>query len=180
MTSPRSSFLRYGRMRSQAQTSIGYFTRMRAWWLGVDDAEMLQRYGERSLLRHIWEEWRGTLLIVGCLFSFVVGSQQSSRANYILENIELNRKRFYGKEFAPDYVTGAPGGVYDGAKGYSFQDERSGLRTNADNHMTTSLTGKEMRERISASGAAAVSSEMVSAAEEVLCSERYMTRGSRS
>lgn len=178
MSVSRRGFPGYGRLKNRTTKSIGFFTRVRAWWLGVDDAEILQRYGERTFLRNIWEEWRGTLLISGCVFSFIVGSQQSSQANHILENIELNRKRYYGREFAPDYVAGAPGGVYDGPRGYSYEDDVSGLHTNADNHVTTSLSSKELRERIAAQGAAAVSAEMVNAAEEVLHSARYKEKHS--
>lgn len=173
------SLLRPSSIHSRANRRLRLFTRIRAWWLGVDDAEVLYRYGERSFLRNVWEEWRGTLLLMGCAFSLLVGSQQFSHANIILENIELNRRRHYGKEFAPDYVPSAPGGVYDGLQGYSYEDEVSGLRTNADNQITTSLSPQEVRERIAAKGVSAVSRDMVDAAEEILQSERYNRRGFR-
>lgn len=176
----RTSLLRHSSIHSRANRRLRLITRIKAWWLGVDDAEVLYRYGERSFLRNVWEEWRGTLLLIGCGFSFLVGSQQSSQANIILENIELNRRRHYGKEFAPDYVPNAPGGVYDGFKGYSFEDEVSGLHTNADNQITTSLSPQEVRERLAAKGVSAVSRDMVDAAEEMLQSERYNKRGFRA
>lgn len=151
--------------------AASWFTRCRAWWLGLDSADNLQRYGSRSVLGTIWREWRGSLLVVGCAFTFMVGQQQSSRANEILTNIELNRQRHYGRRFAPEYVASAAGrGVYDGPQGYSHVDSESGLLVNADNRLTTDLSAAEQADRVRQSS---ISPEMMQRAQRLLDSPRY-------
>lgn len=149
---------------------VGMATRIRAWWLGLDSADNLRRYGDRSFLHNIWVEWKGSLLIAGCLFSFLVSAQQSNQANHILENIELNRQRYYGRQFAAEYDANAPNGVYDGVTGYSYEDESSGLRVNADNRLVSNLAPEEQRQKVEK---AAISSQMVTDAQGLLNSARY-------
>eukprot|EP00796_Vickermania_ingenoplastis_P009132 gene9132-6419_t len=149
---------------------VGPLTRLRAWWLGADSAENLHRYGERGYFRRLWMDWKGTAVVGGCVFCFAVSVQQSNRANHVLENIELNRQRYYRRIFSPEYVPNAPDAVYDGLKAYSYQDEVSGLRLNADNRLTSNLSPQDLQERLDR---ASISQEMVDGAQRLLGSPRY-------
>ncbi|KAK7202106.1 hypothetical protein NESM_000279500 [Novymonas esmeraldas] len=149
---------------------VSLFTRVKAWWLGIENAEVLTRYGERGVVRTVWIEWRGAIAIGGGCVVFFVGRQQSKRANEILDNIEVNRRRFYHRDFAPTYVPAAPGAVYDGLKGYSYRDEVSGLMLNADNAIVSDETPVERNARLSQ---AEVTPEMVAQARRLLHSPRY-------
>ncbi|CAD2220285.1 hypothetical protein AGDE_00911 [Angomonas deanei] len=152
------------------QVHVSALTRLKAWWNGVDNAEALARYGEQGMLASMWRDWKGTLIVLGCVFTFVVGRLQSNRANYFLDNIELNRQKYYRKDFVPEYVEGAPSAVYDGARGYSTKDPETGLMINADNKFSTSETREELFRRVDS---AEVTDSMVEAAERVLSSRRY-------
>ncbi|KPI84427.1 hypothetical protein ABL78_6509 [Leptomonas seymouri] len=149
---------------------VSLFTRVKAWWLGIENPEVLSRYGERGVLRTVWMEWRGFLAIGGGATSFLIGRQQSKRANEILESIELNRQRFYQREFKPAYVEDAPGGVYDGVTSYSYVDAASGLMVNADNKIASDETRAERSERLAK---VQVTPEMVAQARKLLHSRRY-------
>ncbi|CAM41593.1 conserved hypothetical protein [Leishmania braziliensis MHOM/BR/75/M2904] len=149
---------------------VSLFTRIKAWWLGIENPEVLSRYGERGVVRTAWIEWRGTLAICAGGFVLFVGRQQSKRANDILENIELNRQRYYQRDFKPTYVPGAPGGVYDGVTGYSYRDGPSGLMINADKKLVSDESRAERGERLAKTE---VTPEMVTHARNLLHSRRY-------
>ncbi|ESS65861.1 hypothetical protein TcG_03695 [Trypanosoma cruzi] len=149
---------------------ISPFTRVKAWWLGIGDAELLARYGERGIFRTIWMEWRGTLVCLACSAVVIINHVQSNNANEILDNIELNRQRYYKRDFTPEYVRNAPQAVYDGPKGYVYRDEASGLMLNADHKWVSDLSREERRGRIEA---ADVTPEMVEAAKKLLRSSQY-------
>lgn len=149
---------------------VSLFTRVKAWWLGVENAEVLSRYGERGVLRTVWMEWKGTLAVCCGAAAFIVGRQQSNRANEILDNIELNRQQYYKRDFKPEYVQNAPGGVYDGVTAYSYRDEVSGLMMNADNKLVSDETKAQRSARLAA---AEVTPEMVAQARNLLHSRRY-------
>ncbi|CCW64801.1 unnamed protein product [Phytomonas sp. EM1] len=155
---------------SRSRPRVSHFIRLRAWWLGLDNAELLARYGERGFLRTVWMEWRGTLVLTGCVFSFMVGRLQSSRANEILDNIELNRQRYYKRDFFPSYTEGAPDAVYDGPRGYSYIDDASGLKINCDNRIVSDETRDERNKRLAQ---VEISPSMVQDAQELLSSPRY-------
>lgn len=149
---------------------VSRFTRLKAWWLGIENVEVLSRYGERGVWRTAWMEWRGTFAASAGVFVFFVGRQQSKRANEILDNIELNRQRYYQRDFKPAYVSDAPGGIYDGVTGYTYRDEASGLMINADNNLVSDETRAERSERLAK---AEVTPEMVAQARRLLHSRRY-------
>ncbi|EPY24363.1 hypothetical protein STCU_00734 [Strigomonas culicis] len=151
---------------------VSSFTRLRAWWMGIDNAEALAKFGERSFLSSIWVEWRGTLVASGCAFAFLVGRSQSNRANYFLDNIELNRQQYYKRDFAPAYVEGAPSGVYDGVQAYSYKDEASGLTLNADNRFVSEESRDERQARLQR---IEITDDMVRGAQQLLDSKRYST-----
>ncbi|ORC85371.1 uncharacterized protein TM35_000351150 [Trypanosoma theileri] len=148
---------------------VGPFTRIKAWWLGIDP-ELLERYGERGIFRSFWMEWRGVIIVVSSGVVIFINHSHGNRANEILENIELNRQRHYKRDFAPEYVMNAPAAVYDGAKGYAYRDEASGLMLNADNQLVTDLTREEQRKRLEG---VKISPEMVEAAKRMRNSSRY-------
>lgn len=158
--------------RRRPRIYVSPFMHAKAWWLGLDSAENLARYGDHGMLRSIWTEWRGTLVLLGCSFAFMVSRTQSNRANDILDNIELNRQSYYRREFRPEYVNGAPDGVYDGPKGYAYIDEVSGLKINADNQIVSNERVEERRERLAK---APISGDMVRQAQALLGSKRYET-----
>ncbi|KAH9601517.1 hypothetical protein LSM04_003146 [Trypanosoma melophagium] len=149
---------------------VGPFTRIKAWWLGIEDAELLERYGERGVFRSMWLEWRGVIIVISSGAIIFINHSQANRANEILENIELNRQRHYKRDFAPEYVVNAPAAVYDGAKGYAYRDETSGLMVNADNRLVTDLSRDEQRRRLES---AKITPEMVEAARRMRNSPRY-------
>ncbi|KAL7698782.1 hypothetical protein N2W54_001096 [Lotmaria passim] len=149
---------------------VSLFTRVKAWWLGIENPEVLSRYGERGVLRTVWMEWRGTLAVCCGVACLMIGRQQSNRANEILDNIELNRQQFYQREFKPEYVQNAPGGIYDGITAYSYRDEASGLMLNADNKIVSDETRAERSERLAK---VEVTPEMVAQARKLLHSRRY-------
>lgn len=139
----------------------------------MDHPEVLARYGERGLARTIWLEWRGSVVLLASAFVFYVGRQQSKRANEILENIELNRQLFYDRDFQPLYVEGAPGGVYDGAVGYSTTDATSGLVINADHKIASDESRESRRARLAQ---VEISDAEVAEARRLLQSRRYEGR----
>lgn len=150
---------------------VGRWTRLRAWWLGIDNAELLARYGAREgFLQSLWAEWRGSVVILAGVFCLVVGRLQVNQANVVLDNIEMNRYRFYNKDFSPGYASGAPRAIYDGAKGYSYRDETSGLMTNADRKIVSDETREQRKARFAA---AVVSDEMVQGAKALRNSSHY-------
>ncbi|ESL08565.1 hypothetical protein TRSC58_03730 [Trypanosoma rangeli SC58] len=146
------------------------FTRFRAWWLGVEDVELLARYGERSFFSVLWTEWRGTIVFLACSTVVLVNHAQTNGANEILDNIELNRQRYYKRDFAPEYVLNAPQAVYDGPKGYAYRDEASGLMLNADNRWVSDLSREERRQRLES---VEITPEMVEAAKRLRRSSHY-------
>nr|CCC92907.1 conserved hypothetical protein [Trypanosoma congolense IL3000] len=149
---------------------VSPFTRLRAWWMGLDDAELLSRYGESGLCRAMWVRWRGTIVAVACASVMFINMSQSNRANEILDNIELNRRRYYKRDFVPEYVSNAPEAVYDGPKGYSYRDEVSGIMINADGRLTSDLSREERRAQLDG---AQISSGMLEAARKLRQSARY-------
>ncbi|CBZ23346.1 conserved hypothetical protein [Leishmania mexicana MHOM/GT/2001/U1103] len=149
---------------------VSLFTRVKAWWLGIENPEVLSRYGERGVARTVWIEWRGTLAMCAGGFVFFIGRQQSKQANDILDNIELNRQRFYQRDFTPTYVPGAPSAVYDGVRGYSYRDEPSGLMINADNKLVSDESRAARGERLAKTE---VTPAMVAQARKLLHSRRY-------
>ncbi|KAG5511704.1 hypothetical protein JKF63_07302 [Porcisia hertigi] len=149
---------------------VSTFTRIKAWCLGIENPEVLSRYGERGVVRTVWMEWRGTLTVGAGVFVLYVGRQQSKRANEILDNIELNRQRYYQRDFKPTYVPDAPGGVYDGVTGYTYRDEPSGLLINADNRLASDESRAERSERLAKTE---VTPEMVARVRNLLHSRRY-------
>ncbi|CCW67520.1 unnamed protein product [Phytomonas sp. Hart1] len=155
---------------SRSRHRVSPFIRLRAWWLGLDNAELLARYGERGFLRTIWMEWSSTLVIMGCVISFMVGRFQSGRSNEILENIEFNRQRYYKRDFSPPYTVGAPDAVYDGVRGYCYIDDVSGLRINSDNRIVSHETREELKKRVDQ---VEITPSMVRDAQQLLSSPRY-------
>ncbi|RNF26300.1 uncharacterized protein Tco025E_01449 [Trypanosoma conorhini] len=149
---------------------ISPFTRLRAWWLGIEDVELLARYGERGLFSTLWTEWRGTIIVLACSTVILVNHAQTNGANEILENIELNRRQYYKRDFAPEYVPNAPQAVYDGPKGYAYRDEASGLMLNADNKWVSDLSREERRQRLES---LEVTPAMVEAAKRLRRSSHY-------
>ncbi|KAG5486647.1 hypothetical protein CUR178_08014 [Leishmania enriettii] len=149
---------------------VSLATRIKAWWLGIENPEVLSRYGERGVMRMVWIEWRGTLAMCAGGFVLYVGRLQSKRANEILDNIELNRQCYYQRDFKPTYAPDAPGGVYDGVTGYSYRDEPSGLMMNADNKLVSDESRAERSERLAKTE---VTPEMVAQARNLLHSRRY-------
>lgn len=107
-------------------------TRLRAWWVGAENAEIFARYGERSAFDRISSEWSS----VGVAFSAVaclwlsVGNVKY--ANECTENAERNRMRFYKRDLAPEYIAKAPEGLYSGATGYTSVDPASGFKVGID------------------------------------------------
>ncbi|KAG8346972.1 hypothetical protein ERJ75_001747400 [Trypanosoma vivax] len=149
---------------------VGPFTRFRAWWLGIEDAELLARYGEPSPLRFAWAKWRSTLVVLSCIGVYFINSAQVNRANEILDNIELNRQRYYKRDFSPEYVPNAPEAVYDGPKGYAYRDEVSGLMVNADRKLVSDISREERRERLASAN---ITPSMVEAARELRQRSHY-------
>ncbi|KEG14307.1 hypothetical protein DQ04_00531120 [Trypanosoma grayi] len=149
---------------------VGPFTRLRAWWMGVEDPELLVRYGERGFFRSMWMEWRGSVVVAACVAVFFVNRAQTNHANEILDNIEINRQQYYRRDFAPEYVPNAPQAVYDGTKGYAYRDEASGLMVNADRQLVSDMTREERRQRLES---AEISPEMVEGAKRLRHSSHY-------
>ncbi|CBH14404.1 hypothetical protein, conserved [Trypanosoma brucei gambiense DAL972] len=154
---------------------ISPFTRLKAWWMGIEDASLLARYGEDGPFRSVWIKWRGTIIVATCTAVMFGRMGETSRSNDILDNIELNRQRYYKREFAPEYVPNAPEAVYDGPKGYSYRDEVSGIMVNADGKLTSDLTREERRARLEQSE---ISSGMLEAARRLRESPRYQRNDS--
>lgn len=146
------------------------YSRLRAWWAGVDNADLLMRCGERGLFRSVWTEWRTTLVLLGSAGAFLVSRNQLAAANEALENIELNRQNHYKKQFAPTYTASAPTAVYDGPRGYSYIDTESGLMINSENRLASSLSAEDRRARLANVD---ITEEMILEAENLLRSPRY-------
>lgn len=159
-----------GRRISKSSGFLSWFRRSRGMWKGKEAHE---RYGDRGIFRSLWFDWKESVMVLGCVFSFFVSTLHSNEANHILENIELNRQQYYGRQFGPEYCLGAPSGIYDGATGYSYEDDVSGLRMNADNRLVTNQTTKELKERVEERGRSNISSDMVSKAEALYRSPKY-------
>lgn len=158
--------------RAQQRIFVGPIVRFRAWWWGLDSAENLARYGEAGALHVLWREWKGTMVILGCVYVFFVGQAQVHRATTMLESIELNRQRYYDKPFGPSYVEGAPKGVYDGVQGYTGNDEATNLKVNADRRIVSNETRAELKQRLAK---AEVSTDMLHDAKRLLNSPRYQS-----
>jgi hypothetical protein len=120
----------------QQHPHISWMTKFRAWWAGAEHVEMYARYGERTGLWMWMMEWKGTLIAMMCIVSTLASRANNALAMEALEHSEMNRARFYKRDFVPEYVEGAPKGFYDGAVGYHYVDEATGLKVNADNKLS--------------------------------------------
>ena len=121
---------------STKHVRIGLFTRFRAWYLGVENVEVFSRYGTSSMYRHIFAEWRGALLAAFMLYIINWNHNTNTRADEVLDSFELNRRKFYGRDFSPEVAANEPGN-HDGARGYSHVDRAAvnGLKTDIDSQL---------------------------------------------
>mmetsp|Transcript_34186 Transcript_34186/g.39885 ORF Transcript_34186/g.39885 Transcript_34186/m.39885 type:complete len:177 (-) Transcript_34186:33-563(-) len=124
---------------AKQKVRVSLATRVRAWWLGAENAEIFARYGERSSFRTFIADWKVTFMALGCVGVMLMNRANTRLADECMDNMELNRMRFYKRDFEPEYS--APGSsnvgrsLYDGAVGYQYIDKETGIAVNADNRI---------------------------------------------
>lgn len=78
-------------------------------------------------------------MAVGCIGVMMLNRANARLADECMDNMELNRMRFYKRDFEPEYSATASSPVgrsmYDGAVGYQYHDKATGIAVNADNRI---------------------------------------------
>lgn len=148
------------------RSHVSMFTRLRAWYVGAENAEVYSRYGNRDGLYHVFQNWKGFFIASACFGTVIANRSNNNWATESLQHAELNRARHYKQDFHPEYNPATPQGLYDGAVGYQFSDSATGLRVNADNKITAP-SRNELRETFE-KNPPVVSPEMVRAARALL------------
>jgi hypothetical protein len=123
-----------------------------------------ERFGKEY---HTWWQWLVGhswiflgLSIVGT--NYIYYHERSRREDY-MNNIDVNRKRFYGKIFENEYMPYSPTKLYDGPSGYIQVDHVTGIETNTDGKVVAPNI-EELRKNIAKTE---ITSDMVSAIAEL-------------
>ena len=104
-----------------------------ASYFKTSDMDVEGRYGRSRAPASLWEELRLGLIVLGFCASAYQGHRMSETGEEFVQNLELNRKKFYKLDFEPRFVDTAPThGVYDRVTTYSFEDSSRNLAENAD------------------------------------------------
>jgi hypothetical protein len=108
-----------------------------------------------QFIQHYSWIWLGMCIA----FTNYVALAQRGHREVVMANIEENRRRYYGKLFAQEYMAYAPTKLYDGPVGYMQVDNVTGLKVNSDGKIT-GPSGKELAERVNKT---TITDEMVDA-----------------
>lgn len=119
--------------KSASRSRAPIFLRLRAWWAGAENVELFARYGEKPRMFQMMGGWSSTLMLCSCIFVGMHNHNVHVHGEEALGIAELNRQRFYRRDFAPDYDPHSSSDVYSGATGYQTLDPVTGIHRNADN-----------------------------------------------
>jgi len=125
------------------QEKVSLLVRLQAWYYGAGHAAVFSRYHGNNILRHAWNEWRGAAVLAFAIVSVYWNHATTAYGNECLEVVELNRQKFYRRDFEPDYDPKTPQVVHDSSMDYVYKDKEVGLKVNVDASMTVPAGPRE-------------------------------------